>query len=62
MGTLLAILWAAAIHWLLLCGLSGRQWGRALAERTVLGLIITFMALLLLRWFIVLGIIWFGRS
>lgn len=61
-GTLLAILWAGAIPWLLLCGLSGRPWGRVLAERTILGVIIVFMALLLLRWVIVLGMIWIGRS
>lgn len=61
-GTLLAILWAGAIPWLLLCGLSGRPWGRALAERTILGVIIVFMALLVLRWVIVLGMIWIGRS
>ncbi len=61
-GTLLALLWAAAIPWLLVCGVMGRPWGRALVERTVLGLVIAFMALLLLRWLIVLGMIWFNRS
>jgi Protein of unknown function (DUF2752) len=61
-GTLLALLWAAAIPWLLLCSLTGRPWGWAFMEQTILGLVIGFMALLLLRWFIVLGMIWFGRS
>ena len=61
-GTMLALLWAAAIPWLLVCGVLGRPWGRWLVERGLLGLIVTFMALLLLRWFIVLGMIWLGRS
>jgi hypothetical protein len=61
-GTMLALVWAAAIPWLLACGVMGRPWGRAHVERGLLGLIITFMALLLMRWFIVLGMIWFGRS
>ncbi len=61
-GTLLALLWAAAIPWLLLCSLTGRPLGWALMEQSMLGLIIAFMALLLLRWFIVLGMIWFGRG
>jgi hypothetical protein len=61
-GTLLALLWAGSIPWLLACGVMGRPWGSALVERGMLGLIITFVALLLLRWFVVLGMIWFGRS
>ena len=61
-GTLLALLWVAAIPWLLLCSLTGRPLGWALMEQSMLGLIIAFMALLLLRWFIVLGMIWFGRG
>jgi Protein of unknown function (DUF2752) len=61
-GTLLALVWAASIPWLLACGVMGRLWGRAHVESGLLGLIITFMALLLMRWFIVLGMIWFGRS
>jgi hypothetical protein len=61
-GTVLAVLWAAAIPWLLLCGVTGRPWGRTLAQRTILGLVIAFMVLLFVRWIIVLALIWFGRS
>jgi hypothetical protein len=61
-GTVLAVLWAAAIPWLLLCGVTGRPWGRALAQRTILGLVIAFMVLLFVRWIIVLALIWLGRS
>jgi hypothetical protein len=61
-GTLLALVWAAAIPWLLICGLTGRPRGWARMERILIWLIVVFMALLFLRWFIVLGMIWFGRS
>jgi hypothetical protein len=61
-GTLLAVLWAAAIPWLLLCSITGQAWGRAFAERTILGLVIVFMTLLFLRWIMVLLMIWFRVS
>jgi hypothetical protein len=61
-GTALALVWAAAIPWLLVCGVTGQAKGQARMERILIGLIVAFLALLLLRWFIVLGMIWFERT
>ena len=57
-GTLLAIFCALFIPWSVFCSASGRSLLIVSFERAVTWTVIIFMALLLVRWGIVLGLIW----
>jgi hypothetical protein len=61
-GTLLALFCVAFIPWSLACALWGRTLFIVSLERTVMWIVITFVALLLIRWVIVLGLGWWNGT
>jgi hypothetical protein len=61
-GTLLAAVCLAFIPWSLVCVLGKRFFFIASTERVLLGGVLIFVVLLLLRWLIVLGWAWWGGT
>lgn len=57
-GTLLALFGMAFIPWSLVCAVRGRLLGIRSLERTIVFLVLGFVAILFLRWAVVLMIIW----
>jgi hypothetical protein len=61
-GTLLAAFCLVLLPWSILCAVRGRLYFIRSVEPTVLWLLLTFVTLMLLRWAIVLGEIFFLRE
>ena len=57
-GTLLALFCLAVIPWSLLSAIRGRSLFLVSLERTVTWIVIVFLALMLIRWIIVIGLGW----
>jgi hypothetical protein len=60
-GTLLALFGLAVVPWSLACAFGGRTFFVVSLERALVGVIITFLVLMLLRWAIVLAALNVGR-
>lgn len=61
-GTLLAALCMAILPWSLACAIRNRPILIHAMETALLRLIIAFLVLMMLRWTIVLGLIWWNRQ
>jgi uncharacterized protein DUF2752 len=61
-GTLLAAFFLVLLPWSVLCALRGRLYFVRAIEPTVLRLLLAFVTLMLLRWLVVLGEIWWTRA
>jgi hypothetical protein len=61
-GTLLAFFCLAVIPWGLISALRGRTVLVVSLERTVTWIVIIFLALMLIRWVIVIGLGWWNRN
>ena len=61
-GTLLAVFCLALIPWCLACAWWGRPFLVVALDRALTWVAIVFVTLLLARWFVVLGLIWWSRK
>jgi hypothetical protein len=60
-GTLLALFGLVVIPWGLACAVTGRTYFIVSIERGLIAVIVTFLTLLIFRWALVLGVIWYGK-
>src|SRR5262245_41291119 len=61
-GTLLALFLLGVVPWCAASALQGRWVGVRRLEPWLLGLVIAFTGLALLRWVVVLGVTWWGKT
>jgi hypothetical protein len=60
-GTMLAIVCLGILPWCLASALWGRRLFIASIERALFRIVAGFLILMMLRWVLVLGLIWFGK-
>lgn len=60
-GTILALYGLLLIPWCLMCGIKGRSYWIGSLETALTKVVIVFITLMLLRWVIVLAMLWLGK-
>lgn len=60
-GTILAVYCLLLIPWCLVCGIKGRSYLIGSLEVALTKVVIVFITLMLLRWLIVLALLWLGK-
>lgn len=60
-GTILAVFCLLLIPWCLVCGIKGRSYFVLFLEQALTKVVVVFIALMLLRWAIVLTTMWLNR-